>query len=295
MCKYLIVGSNGYLGKNLAYYLTQLGKQLDCIDIQDRPSEQWMRYRQIDITDEEIVNSLSLEYDIIYFFAGLTGTAVGFENFKAFNNVNINGLQLFLRRLSNLNFRGKIIFPSTRLVYKGEENRLVNEESPKEPKTIYALNKLYSEQMLALYADVFNINYVVFRICVPYGSLLPTNRSYGTIGLFREQAATKRVITVYGSGELRRTFTHVKDICSVLSMVNGDLISENQIYNLGGDHFSLIEIAEMIAKSNSATIEHIPWPKIDSLIESGDTMFCDAKLSKQLGVYRTESLIDNIL
>lgn len=78
----------------------------------------------------------------------------------------------------------RIVFPSTRLVYKGQQNVLLKEDAEKAPNTIYALNKLACEYMLAMYQKAFGIHYTIFRICVPYGSLIKSGTSYGTLGFF---------------------------------------------------------------------------------------------------------------
>ena len=79
----------------------------------------------------------------------------------------------------------KIVFPSTRLVYKGKDEPLL-ENDTKEFKTIYSINKYACEQYLKMYSDVFDIRYCIFRICVPYGSLLDGVSSYGTAEFFIE-------------------------------------------------------------------------------------------------------------
>ena len=68
-----IIGATGYIGKNLAYFLNEKGESISCYDLSDTGSEPWMNHRALDMTDLEAVRELDLDYDFIYFFAGLTG------------------------------------------------------------------------------------------------------------------------------------------------------------------------------------------------------------------------------
>ena len=48
------------------------------------------------------------------------------------------------------NCKARVIFPSTRLIYKGNDKSSLDEKSEKDAKTIYALNKLHSEKIKSL-------------------------------------------------------------------------------------------------------------------------------------------------
>ena len=132
------------------------------------------------------------------------------------------------------------------MVYKGYDKPL-KEEGEKESKTIYAANKIACEGYLQAYHDSFDIPYTVFRICIPYGNLLSTDYSFGTVGFFIKQAKAGNDITLYGGGNIKRTFTHMEDLC--FQIVEGAMKNESdgQIYNVGGETLSLKQAAETIA------------------------------------------------
>jgi len=92
------------------------------------------------------------------------------------------------------------------------------------------------------------------------------------------QARNDKLITLYGDGALRRTFTNIRDICE--SMLKGAFLKScaNNAFNIGGEDFSLNEIAALIAKKYDAKIKYIDWPDNALKIESGDTVFDDDKL-----------------
>ena len=57
--------------------------------------------------------------------------------------------------------------------------------------------------------------------------------SFGTIGNFINSALKNHNVTLYGSREYKRTFTHIKEICSL--MIKGGFHEQfnGNIYNIG--------------------------------------------------------------
>lgn len=288
MKKCAILGANGYIGKHLNYYLNCKGVYPMCYDIHDFVD---VNYRQVDLTDKNSVNNIDLNVDYIFDFAGLTGTYAGFEKYELYNSINELGLLNLLDAIKSSPYRPKIIYPSTRLVYKGVDKPL-KEDDVKETKTIYAVNKLACEGILQAYKASFDIPYTVFRICIPYGNLLSTDYSFGTVGFFIKQAKSGNDITLYGGGDVKRTFTHMEDLCYQIVEGAFNPNSNGEIYNIGGETLSLKEAAEIIAEKYDSKVVSVPWPERDLRIESGHTYFDDAKIRSLIKINRYKRIID---
>lgn len=276
--KISIIGANGYIGKHLAFYLNRMGMTPMCYDIQEEGRE---NYKKVDLTDKESVKEIDLNVDYIFMFAGLTGTYAGFDKYETYNVINEIGLLNLLDAIRNSEYRPKVIFPSTRLVYKGVDKAL-KETDEKETKTIYAVNKIACEGLLQAYKASFDIPYAVFRICIPYGNLLSTDYSFGTVGFFIKQASAGKDITLYGGGNIKRTFTHMEDLCYQVVEGAFNPNSNGEIYNIGGETYSLREAAEIIAAKFGTNVVDVPWPERDLRIESDHTYFDDTKIRSLL-------------
>lgn len=277
--KIAIIGANGYVGRNMSFYLINNGYEVINFDIQDTTEYNWMEYYKLDILDKISLEKIPTDSDFIFLFSGITGTYEGFDKYKEFIEINEIGLLNILDYIRRYDLKSRIIFPSTRLVYKGVQGLELTEEMDKNPKTIYAINKLSCEQILKLYSENFEINYNIFRICVPYGNLVGDDYSYGTIGFFLDQMYKLSKITLFGDGSLRRTFTNIEDLCKIIQQTIELKESENQIFNIGGENLSLKEVAEKISKKfPNTTIEYSPWNNRSLKIESGDTVFNSNKL-----------------
>lgn len=286
--KIALIGANGYIGKHLTFYLQKMGLTPMCYDIQDDVRD---NYKKVDLTKKESVNDICLNVDYIFMFAGLTGTYAGFDKYETYVNINEIGLLNLLNAIRNSEYRPKIIFPSTRLVYKGVDKPL-KEEDEKETKTLYAVNKIACEGLLQAYKASFDIPYTVFRICIPYGNMLSSDYSFGTVGFFIKQSKAGNDITLYGGGYIKRTFTHMEDLC--YQIVEGAFQEESngEIYNIGGETLSLKEAAEVIAGKFGTNVRAVDWPERDLRIESDHTYFDDTKIRSLLNLGEYKKLVD---
>ncbi len=279
-----ILGANGFIGRHLAYYLNQKEFKVFAYDVQPErnpnlPAE--IQYEQFDICHN--YDHINFNVDYLFVFSGITGTKNGFEQYRTFIEVNEIGLLNILSKVKDMGQKPKILFPSTRLVYKGVEQPLP-EDAEKEAKTIYAANKLACERYLKMYANCYGITYTIYRICVPYGNLFDGEFSYGTIGAFLNRAKSGGTITLYGDGEIKRTLTHVVSVCQQITDSMILSLSDNSTLNIAGETFSLKELATKIAAIYGTPVSFIPWNDMDWKIESGSTVFDGCKIESMISV-----------
>lgn len=282
MTKNLIIGSNGYLGRHLCRYFNLQHESFIPVSHSQTSIDNYDNYRQVDITNFEEVNGLDLNVDRIYLLSAKVGTADGFNNYKDYLEVNELGVLNLLNACVEQNVKPQIVFPSSRLVYKGVKDLPLKEDSEKEAKTIYAQNKLAAEGYLKMYENLHGISYTIFRICVVYGNMFDSKYSYGTMGFFLSKALKNEAISLYGEGEPKRTFTHIEDVVNVMG---GELDAvKNQTLNIGSnDNFDLSTAANLIASYYKVEVNYVAWPEQAKTLESGDTMFDDDRLQRMLG------------
>lgn len=295
-----IIGANSYIAKNLIHIIRKEYTDIELF-LYDREADtngnsyhgnnfhgnnyhegDAVNYAAVNILDAASVAKINFSVDAVIVFAGKTGTLAGFDDCRTFVEVNEIGLLNILNAMRSAKSTAKLIFPSTRLVYKGQ-GRPVREDDEKEFKTLYAMNKYACEQYLKMYSQMFGIRYCVFRICVPYGSLLEGVSSYGTAEFFVTRAKEGRNISLYGRGEVKRTLTYIGDVCRI--MLSGAFSEDclNEVYNIGGEEYSLCEMAQAIAGIYHVGVEFTPWPEDALTIESGSTVFDSGRLDAILG------------
>lgn len=278
-----IIGSNSYIARNLIFLINEEYKdlQLFLYDREDKHRDGLPNYSSIDVFDVDSLIKINFSVDAVIVFTGKTGTLAGFDDYKNFVEVNEIALLNIINVMRQADSKAKLVFPSTRLVYKGSDEPL-KEDSAKEFKTIYAINKYSCENYLSMYSRIYGLRYCIFRICVPYGTLIQGATSYGTAEFFLSKAEKGENITLYGDGSVRRTLTYIGDLCRIL--IEGSLSDDclNDVYNIGGEEYSLRQMAEIIAQKYGVDVLFSGWPENALKIESGSTVFDDSKLKSVL-------------
>ena len=290
MKRIAILGANGYISRNLVYVLKRdyPDYELDLYGIEEYSVDNVTNYHSVDLTDKNSIKTIDLSCDIVFMFVGKTGTANGFDEYDSFIDINERTLLNLLTEYRRQESKARIVYPSTRLIYKGNPS-LQKEDSEKEFKTIYAINKYACEQYLEQFHRAFDIQYTILRICIPYGTLVPGASSYGTADFMLSNATKGRNISLYGDGSLRRSLTYIEDLCiSIIEAAKSDKCA-NDVYNIGGENYSLKEMAELIASKFGVEIDYVPWPNMALVIESGNTVFDSEKIERLIGKKSSKS------
>ncbi len=293
MKKVAVLGANGYIARNLIYVLKRdypdfelalYGREKQFVDGEGN-------YCVIDMTDAESVKSIDLDVDIVFMFVGRTGSANGFEEYDSFIDINERTLLNLLSEYRRQRSKARIIYPSTRLVYKGKTGAQ-KEDAEKEFKTVYAINKFACEQFLEQFHRVYDVQYTILRVCIPYGTLIPEASSYGTAEFMLAKATKGENISLYGDGSVRRTLTYMDDLCVTMIKAAVSESCANDVFNVGGEDYSLKEMAEQIAQKYGVGVDYVPWPDVALKIESGDTVFDSSKLDSLIGSYTNSRFTD---
>jgi len=239
--KVVIFGANGYFGRNLAHYL-HLNDNYTIFhyDLHQEHVDGLSNYYSLDVLNKNQLNSIDIDVDYIFWFVGLNETVKSLDDYENFIKINEIGLLHLLNTIRKKKIQPRIILPSSRLIYAESNNEFLNENSKKEFKSIYALNKFFCEEVLKIYSSIFGIPFTIFRIGLPYGNLIGRNANYGT--------------------------------------VSSSEISINEIYNIGGEELNLKTVASLIALKYNVNVESVQWPKLDLAVEVGDSVFDSSKL-----------------
>ena len=274
--KCVVLGAGGYLGRHLVAALRAQGHEVMAAATRAGPAE-----CRVDIGDAETLTRVDWAVDLVFLFAGVTGTTASFKNHQGYVRGNELGLLNVLESIRRSSYRPRLVFPSSRLVYKGADSALP-ETAELEAKTVYAANKIACEFHLRAFSNAFDIPHTIFRICVPYGNSQGSEYSFGTVGNFIKQALDTGRISLYGDGSPRRTFTHVDDLCNFMVLGSASSDFKNETFNIPGDNLSLLQAAEIIGARLGAAIKFTPWPSFDLRIESGSTVFDGRKTQTRL-------------
>jgi len=106
----------------------------------------------------------------------------------------------------------KIIFASSAAVYGTPRYLPVDEVHPAEVLSGYAVSKLAVEHYLAVYKNLYNLDYTVLRLANVYGPGQLAGTEGGVVAIFTQNLLEGKVPVIFGDGEQTRDFIYVKDV-----------------------------------------------------------------------------------
>ncbi len=180
-------------------------------------------------------------------------------------------------------YDGRIVFPSSCLVYKMSQCVLV-ESSAVDPTTQYTKTKFSAEGYLK------NKNAVVFRLSTLFGigDAYSRVRLDLVVNLLTAKAAVDHSMTIFG-GQQSRPFIHVRDVAR--AMVHAIDSSATGLFNLHTENMTILDLAKKIQT-------HVPGSTLDiqekSLSETGDYRMSSDKARSLLGFQPTYTVDEGI-
>ena len=293
----LITGGNGLIGSHLAEKLEDAGDSVALLDLKFTSNTQSLNCEKLhgDIRDYPTVRKAVDGKDGVFHFGAVSRVAWGQED--PFNCwlTNQMGTLNVLEACRKADSRPVLLEASSREVY-GEPLYLpVNEDHPKNPKSVYGVTKLSAERACLSYSDESNlarpVNCVIMRFSNVYGSErdLPER----VVPKFMNKALRGEDLALYG-GEQILDFTFIDDTVSgIMKAYSASLKSDAGIFGeafhfVTGRGVSVSELARMIIDivGSGSKIIHEPSNSFEVRKFIGDP----SKAEKILGYKPTVNL-----
>ena len=270
----LITGGAGFIGSHLADSLLRGQNEVVVLDdlatgsldnIGHLLKHSAFTFHHDTLFNRELLEKLIAESEIVYHLAAAVGVKRIIESPVETIETNVAGTELVLRVAAERSRR--IVFASTSEVY-GKSTQLPFHEdgdlvlgATNHSRWSYACSKAIDEFLALAWHRQCNLPVTIVRLFNTVGP-----RQSGRFGMvlptFVRHALLGEAITVYGSGEQSRCFTHVSDIVDGLAAVALHDATIGQIYNLGNTlEISINQLARFVlaATGSSSPIVHIPY------------------------------------
>jgi len=253
--KCLVTGGAGFIGTNLIKRLLKDGHKVVSLDNystgKKENEQQGCLYFDVDLCKVEDYSFFMDKLDTIYHIGALARIQPSLQ--KPSPHIKNN----FISTLNVLEWaRVKGNIP---VVYAGSSSKHHGlYGSP------YAWSKFSGEELCRLYSSVYDVPTSICRFYNVYGPHQLEDGPYCTVvGVFMNQYKDGKPLTITGSGEQRRDFTHVDDIVDGLVRVNRAMHGEvdmryaGEEFELGrGVNHSMNEVADYFGKDYPR--EYIP-------------------------------------
>lgn len=248
MKRVLILGGNGFIGKNLTKQLLFQGESVTCFDL-NPPQEtiKGVKYIQGRFESEDDLDKITDNIDVIFHAVSSINPATSNQKYMQ----GYAGDFIYTVKLCDIvkEKNIKLIFLSSGgTVYGDQINQPIKENAPAYPINHYGNVKLCIENTMRIFNRQNGTTIKIARIANPYGPGQDFNKGVGFIDAVLKRGLSNATVEIYGDGEIIRDYIYIDDVCKMLcEIMNYD--GTEEIFNLssgvGTSQNTIIEFAKV--------------------------------------------------
>ena len=250
MSNILVTGGAGYIGSTLVPDLLSKKHKVTVIDnfMYDQTSlATSIRDRNFeiifgDVRDESLMKKLVSKADIVIPLAAIVGAPACDKDPVTAQSINKDSILWLLKQLSKSQ---QVIMPTTNSAYgSGDKNNFCDENSPLNPLSLYARDKVVVEKSLLEHE-----NSTSFRLATVFG-ISPRMRLDLLVNNFTLRAITDGFVIVF-EGHFKRNYIHILDVVQAFNLaIEKKEQFKGEIFNVGLSqaNISKIELCQEIKK-----------------------------------------------
>jgi nucleoside-diphosphate-sugar epimerase len=246
----LVTGGAGYIGSTLVPDL--LGKKHKVTVVDNFMYDQTSLATSIrdknfeiifgDVRDESLMKKLVSKADIIIPLAAIVGAPACDKDPVTAQSINKDSILWLLKQVSKSQ---QVIMPTTNSAYgSGDKNNFCDENSPLNPLSLYARDKVVVEKSLLEHE-----NSTSFRLATVFG-ISPRMRLDLLVNNFTLRAITDGFVIVF-EGHFKRNYIHILDVVQAFNLaIEKKDQFKGEIFNVGLSqaNISKIELCQEIKK-----------------------------------------------
>jgi UDP-glucose 4-epimerase len=259
--KALVTGGAGFIGSHIVDTLIARGDEVICVDDKSAPQNDQF-YWNDDATNvhadiRDLHQSLYDGVDVVFHLAARSRIQPTVNNPSECFSVNVLGTQRVLdcSRLAGVK---RVVYSASSSYYGHASKPPFLEYAPKGCATPYSLSKWQGEEVCDLYAKLYGLSTISLRYFNVYGPREPLKGEYAPVmGLFKRQKEAGQAMTIVGSGNQRRDFTHISDVVEA-NLLAAEKLNVTGPVNIGtGRNYSINDLAVMIGGDRLYVAERV--------------------------------------
>ena len=270
--KIFITGGAGYVGSRIVPFFLQNNYEVCVYDNMYFGSDHLKQHENLtlvkgDVRDTKKVEDHCKGYDIFLHLACISNDASFELNEELSKTINYDCFEPMVLAAKKSGIK-RFIYASSSSVYGVSEEKDVKEDHKLVPLTLYNKFKGMCEPQLLKHTDE-NFTGVIFRPATVYGC---SNRMRFdlSVNILTNHVIKNKKILVFGGSQLRPNL-HIEDYCDAVKLLceTDKNIIKNEIFNVGYQNLSILEIAKKVKKIVESKFENIKNIEIE-LQESND-------------------------
>ena len=303
----LLTGAAGFIGTRVAVALADAGHDVIAVDVMlakahGPDAEPPTGVQLVDIRDATALVPLLKGIDVVCHQAAVVGAGVDAADAPLYGSHNDYASTVLLAEMFAAGCR-RLVLASSMVVYgqgrfecpehgqveplprtradldacvfehrcpiDGEQVawRLVDEDAPLRPRSMYAASKVAQEHYALAWAESTGGAVVALRYHNVYGPLMPRHTPYsGVAAIFRSELEAGDVPRVFEDGGQMRDFVHVDDVAAAnVAAVKADLDGFSAFNVCSGRPISILDVATELCDARG----EVP-PLVTGQYRSGD-------------------------
>ena len=240
--KILLTGGAGFLGANLLEVLLNNGHEVAVFDLA-KPGQE-CDFIKGDLRDLESLNKAAQKIDYILHLGGVGDVYLAAEKPYLAAACNVTGTANIMESALKNDIK-KVIYASTWEVYGKPEYLPLDENHPCNPDHPYNITKYSGEQLALSYNHLKGTQVVSLRLGTAYGKWMRDNSVFS---IFAKNALSGKGITIQGSGEQFRQFTHARDVAQAFIKAMESEVSGACFNIVSNEKISIKMLADYISK-----------------------------------------------
>lgn len=288
--KILILGSEGFIGRNCVEYFKKAGHTVSGADLFEQPSVEYNYFKVSRLSHEFEEIFSNVFFDIVINSAGsgnvpysMTHPLIDFEA-NCLDTIQI------LENIRKHSPMSKYIHLSSAAVYGNPIKLPVAENQVLNPLSPYGYHKIIAEYLCSEYTKLYNLSTAIVRPFSIYGPGLKKQIFWD---LYKKTLLNPNAISLHGTGKESRDYLYITDLVMALEYVILHGKMNGEIYNAASGKETTIQDA---VKIYFKTLNLQPNIEFDGIVRKGDPInWCaDIKNLKNLGFEATTSLEEGL-
>lgn len=253
MKKVFVTGGCGFVGSLLIPELLKnyIVTVYDCMYFGNSfmPVDEKLNLITGDIRDTKLLKESLKDHDYFIHLACISNDTSFELDEKLSTTVNLEAFEPMVIAAKESGIK-RFIYASTSSVYGISKEKDVTEDHPLVPLTLYNKYKGMCEPILFKHTND-DFNGVIFRPATVCG-YAPRLRLDLSVNILTTHAIVNNCIKVFGGEQLRPNL-HIKDYCRVVELLleADNKLIENEIFNVGYQNASILEIAKTVKQTVS--------------------------------------------
>ena len=230
----MVVGGGGFLGTNLCLRLLSRGGRVGAFGLRCpfRDKMPGLEWHTGDFRDDKALAGALNGFEIVFHLVHTTIPYSANLDIEKDLAENVTPSLKLLDMSRGLGVKRIIFISSGGTVYGAATQFPTPESAHTYPLTAYAVSKLAIEKYLALYENLYQLDFRVLRLANPFGPFQVANKGQGVIAALIAHALNREPMDIWGNGSVVRDYIYVDDVIDAMEAIILDQ-SDHRIFNIG--------------------------------------------------------------